>query len=300
MQASVYGALFEVLAPIGLIVFIGYWLARTTDKIDTVKMSGIVMLVGTPGLVFSTLTTTDLATDVLLKVSLASFCVCMLAILSATVTLKFLGYSLSTYLPSMTMPNAGNLGLPLVLLAFGEQGLAFGVSFYFVIALFQYTVMPIVVAGKFSLKAVVTEPLIWAVAAALLVMFTGVPVPSVIANTADILGGMMIPVMLIMLGAAIARLGIGDLRRSLKLALIRLGIGLAAGTITILILGTSGIASGTIFLMAAMPSALVTYVLAARYGGDSDTVAGLVVTSTIISLLVLPLLLWGAIHIATF
>lgn len=298
METSVYGALFDVLAPIGLIVLIGFWLAKTTDKIDTVKMSGMVMLVGTPCLVFSTLTTTELPTKVLLEVSTASLCVCLLAIALATIVLKSLGYSLTTYLPSMTMPNSGNLGLPLVLLAFGEDGLAFGIAFYFVIALFQYTIMPIVVTGDFSLKAVAKEPLIWAVASAMFVMFADLQVPSVIADTADILGGMMIPVMLIVLGAAVARLGFGDLTKSLKLAVIRLGIGLAAGTITIFLLGTSGIASGTIFLMAAMPSALVTYVLAARFNNDSDAVAGLVVTSTLVSLTVLPLQLWSAIQIA--
>lgn len=298
MDASVYNALFEILAPICLIVLIGYWLAKNTDKIDTVKMSGLSMLIGTPALVFSTLTKTDIPTTVLLQVSLGAFCVCLLAILFAVVCLRYLGYSLRTYLPSLTMPNSGNLGLPLVLLAFGDDGLAIGIAFYFVIAIFQYSVMPIVVVGKFSVKSILKEPLIWAVVAALIVIFGNLQVPSVIADTTGILGGMMIPIMLILLGASIARLGFKELKGSLKLAFLRLCIGLAAGIATIGLLGTSGVASGAIFLMAAMPSALVTYVFAARYDRDAEKVAGLVVTSTALSIVFLPLLLWIAIKIA--
>ena len=298
MDASAYAALFEIMAPISLIVLVGFWLQKTTDLIVTAGMSGLVMLVGTPSLVFSTLTTTELSSTILLHVSLGACCVCLFAITLAMLSLKFLQLEPRTYLPALTMPNSGNLGLPLVLLAFGEQGLAFGVAFYFVIALFQYTLMPIVVAGTFSVKRVLKEPLIWAVAGALVVMFSDIPVPSVVADTTEILGGMMIPIMLILLGAAIARLGFGDFRKALKLALVRLTIGLTAGFSTVFVLGTSGIASGTIVLMAAMPSALITYVLAERYDQEAEKVAGLVIASTVVSLLVLPLLIWWAIHIA--
>lgn len=298
MDASAYSALFEIMAPISLIVLIGYWLQKTTDLIVTASMSGLVMLVGTPALVFSTLTTTELSSTVLLKVSLGACCVCLLAIAFAMLSLKLLRLEPRTYLPALTMPNSGNLGLPLVLLTFGEQGLAFGIAFYFIIAIFQYTLMPIVVAGTFSVKRVLKEPLIWAVASALIVIFSGMTVPSVVADTTALLGGMMIPIMMILLGAAIARLGIGDFRKTLKLALVRLGIGLTAGVCTVFLLGTSGIASGTIILMAAMPSALVTYVLAERYDQDAEKVAGLVIASTLVGLFALPLLIWGAIYAA--
>ena len=293
-----FHTLFEIIAPIGLIVLIGYLLAVNTEKIDTAGISRLVMLVGTPALVFSTITTTDLPTALLVEVSLGALCVCLAAIVFATFTLRILNLSVNTYLPAMTMPNSGSLGLPLVLLAFGEKGLAFGVAFYILIAIFQYSVMPIVVIGKFSLKSVLQEPLIWSVVSALVCLFGGLEVPHVIADTTKILGGMMIPVMLLLLGASIAKLGLKDLRHSLLLAALRLVIGIAAGISAILLLGTSGIASGTIFLMATMPSALVTYVIAARYEKDPVLVAGLVVTSTVLSLAALPALLLAAIHIA--
>ena len=299
MDTTAYGLLSGVLVPVGLIIAIGFWFAKNNEQIDTVGISRLVMLAGTPALIFSTLTTTDIPYDVLLEVSLGALCVCVLAILVAVLCLKFLRLELSTYLPSLTMPNSANLGLPLALFAFGNEGLAFGVAFYFVVAIFQYTVMPIVVADTYSVKAVLKEPLIWAVAATLYVVFTDLPVPSMVANTTKTLGDMVVPLMLLLLGASIARLGFSDIKETLKLAVLRLVIGLGAGIITIFVLGTSGVASGTIFLMAAMPSALVTYVLAARYDRHPQIVAGLVVASTLLTLLVLPLLIILAAKIAT-
>lgn len=299
MDLTVYSKLFEIVAPISLIVLIGCWLGLQSDKIDTVGISRLVMLVGTPALVFSTITTTDLPTALLLEVALGALCVCLTAILFATVSLRLMNHSLSSYLPAITMPNSGSLGLPLVLLAFGDDGLAFGVAFYVLIAIFQYTVMPIVVAGKFSIKSVVQEPLIWAVISALVFLLSSTRVPAVIADTTGILGGMMIPVMLLLLGVSIAKLGFNDLKKSFNLAVLRLVIGVAAGLSVIFLLGTSGVASGTILLMSAMPSALVTYVIAARYDRDPEQVAGLVVTSTVVTLIVLPLILLAAIQLAS-
>jgi len=298
MDASMIYALFEVIAPVVLMVLIGYCLQRFSDSIDTASMSSLVMQVGTPALVFSTLTTTDLPTDVLMQVSLGALCACALASALAGVILKLLGYSFRSFLPPLTMPNSGNLGLPVVLLAFGDDGLAIGVSFFFVIAIIQYTVMPVVVAGAFSIRKLLTEPLIWAVLAALFIKFTATSVPTVIGNTAEILGGMMIPTMIILLGAAIAQLGVSDLKTACTLALVRLVVGLVAGAGTVLLLGMSGPAAGALFLLAAMPSAVITYVIAQRYGREPEKVAGLVVVSTVLTLLILPLLLWTALQIA--
>lgn len=298
MDMMVLSALFDVLAPVLLIVLIGYWLRKSTSAIDTASTSRLIMLVGTPSLVFSTLTTTELPAMTLLNVSLGALVVCCFASAFAYGVLKLLGHSVRTYLPPLTMPNSGNLGLPLVLLAFGEDGLAKGVAFYFVVAIVQYVLMPVIVAGRFSAMSVIKEPLIWAVVAALVVKIFDAPVPQVIADTTGILGGMMIPVMLILLGAAIAQLAPRDIRTASKLALARLGIGTAAGLATIIVVGASGVEAGAIFLLASMPSAVVTYVIAARYDQDAQKVAGLVVMSTLLTLLCLPALLWIALEMA--
>ncbi|WP_299484235.1 AEC family transporter [uncultured Roseibium sp.] len=292
------GELAGVIAPILLMAAIGYWIQKAGPNLETKSMSMLVMMVGTPALVFSSLTSTDLPETVLLQMSAGAICASVIAAVLATAFLMVSGFNLRSFLPSLTMPNSGNIGLPVVLLAFGNEGLAIGVAFFFVIAILQYTVMPIVTAGSFSLGRTLKEPLVWSVTAVLVVKATGITPPEVIRETTRLLGGMMIPVMVILLGAAIARLRIDDIKTAVALAAARLLIGIAAGTATIALLGATGLAAGSLFLMAAMPSAIVTYVFAERYERDPEKVAGLIVASTLLTFAVLPALLWIGLTIA--
>jgi len=292
------GELVGVIAPLLLMTAIGYWIEKAGPNLETKSMSMLVMMVGTPALVFSSLTSTELPEQVLLLMSFGAVCASIIAGILSTAFLLVSRFDLRSFLPSLTMPNSGNIGLPIVLLAFGEEGLAIGVAFFFVIAILQYTVMPIVTAGSFSLTRTLKEPLVWSVTAVLIVKATGITPPEVVSETTRLLGGMMIPVMVILLGAAIARLHVSDIKTALVLAVARLVIGMIAGTTTVILLGATGIAAGSLFLMAAMPSAIVTYVFAERFDRDPERVAGMIVASTLMTFAVLPGLLLLGLSIA--
>ena len=73
--------------------------------------------------------------------------------------LKLTGGSVRSFLPSLMLPNSGNMGLPLVVLAFGDQGMRLGVSYFFVVALFQYSVGMSISSGTVRLGALARQPL---------------------------------------------------------------------------------------------------------------------------------------------
>lgn len=99
MDLTVFTALFEVLTPIILIVLIGFWFQKSTGVIDTPSTCRLVMMVGAPSLVFSSLTTTALPIETLLSVSLGAACVCAFAIVLALVLLALFKLPVRTYLP---------------------------------------------------------------------------------------------------------------------------------------------------------------------------------------------------------
>ncbi|MEP3276637.1 MAG: AEC family transporter, partial [Stappiaceae bacterium] len=218
--------------------------------------------------------------------------------LLSTLGLWILKLPLRSFLPALSLPNSGNAGLPIVYFAFPEDGLTIGVAFFFMIALVQYTVVPAVVAGHFSLRKLAAEPLIWSIAAVVLLKLIDVSPHRIIADTTRLLSGIMIPVMLILLGGALARLRVADLKLSLTLSGLRFIVGIAAGYGVIVAMDLQGIEAGAIFLLAAMPSALVTYVFAERYGRDPERVAGMVVSSTVLTFAALPILVALALNIA--
>lgn len=290
--------LIEILAPITIIVGIGFLLGRSNIGFETRSFSTVIILVATPSLIFHTLTSLHVDPDTLQVMSGAALACLATAGVMALVALRLAGSSVRSFLPPLMLPNSGNLGLPLVLLAFGPEGFQLGVAYFFVVSLVQHTVGLSVYAGSIKVGAMLRQPLIYAVAAVLLVTWTGVQVPTVILTTTEMLGGMMIPSMLVLLGASLATLQVSDLRPALFIAVARLGIGITSALIVIWILGFEGIVAGTVFLLAVMPTAVVNYVYAERYAQAPRRVAGSIVVSTLLTFVCLPALIWAALAIA--
>ena len=108
----------------------------------------------------------------------------------------------------------------------------------------------------------------------------------------------MIPVMLILLGGALSRLKVADIKTSIIFGFVRLAVGVATGLLMVLLFQLEGIEAGAIFLLCTMPSAIVTYVIAQHYGREPERVAGLVVSSTVLNFACLPILISVAISFA--
>ena len=293
-----YYQIFAVVSPIFLITIIGYFFGRSSLYVESKTISSLVLLIATPSLVFSTLTTLDINMATLAKMGLSAVLCVAIATVAGLFVLRLLGLSYRTFLPCLIMPNSGNIGLPVVLLAFGEKGLALGISYFFTIALVQFTVGPAIASGQYRFGNLVREPLVYAVILTMIVLLTKSKVPVIIATTTELLGSMMIPAMLILLGASLARLSVSDLRQAIVIALARLGIGVPTGLAAIGLISLTGIEAGTVFLMASMPTAIINYVFAERYRPDAQQVAGAVVVSTVLTFAVLPIIIWASYRIA--
>jgi predicted permease len=198
---------------------------------------------------------------------------------------------LRVYLPALTFPNAGNMGMPLCLFAFGEPGLGLAVMFFATLAVAQFTLGPALAAGRWDPWQALRTPVLHAVALALLLRAAGLDVPRWAANTTSLLGGCAVPLMLVSLGVTLARLRVGGLGRALAMSALRLGLGFCAGLVVAWTLGLEGVARGVVVLESAMPVAVFNYLWAVRHGTAPEEVAGMVLGSTALSFATLPLLL---------
>lgn len=288
----------NILGPIVLITLIGLILGRSRVGLQTRTLSSVVILVATPALVFSTLASMHVDLETIGKMAGAALLCLTIAGGISVALLAIFGASMRSYLPSLMLPNSGNMGLPLVVLAFGPESARLGISFFFVVALVQYSVGVSISSGSMRISDLAKQPLIYSVILVLLVATFNLPVPQVILKTTEMLGGMMIPSMLILLGTSLATLKVSDLGQSFLVAMGRLVIGVSAGLAVIYLLGLTGTAAGVVFIMASMPSAIVTYVFAERYQQSPNRVAGAVVMSTLMTFCCLPLLVWAALWMA--
>lgn len=279
-----------VIAPVFIIAGLGYFWVKRELPFDNATISSLVMYVGSPCLIYSALTSNAAETAALGTMGASAFLVILMSLIFSWVFLKIAGWKLTTYLPALIHPNCGNMGLPLVLLAFGQEGLALGMAYFFVNSISQYTLGMAISSGQFDIRQLMKQPIIWAVIFVLTVILGDFQMPKWFNSTTSILAGLTIPAMLIMLGTSLANLNIASLKETLTISFLRILLGLGLGLLVIEMLSLSGIMAGIVLLQSAMPSAVFNYVFADRFNRESDKVAAVILQSTLISALSLPLL----------
>lgn len=283
-------ALFSVVAPVMAITLLGYLWGLKKYHFDHGLITRLVTLVGVPAMVFSTFTSIALPTDQMARMSEAALtCVALFAVIAIAV-LKACRLPIKVYLPSLIFPNIGNMGLPVCLLAFGQSGFALAMIYFALVTILQFTVGPAIAAGQARWSAPLRVPFIYAVAAALLATYGGIAVPAWIANTASMLGGMTIPLMLLSLGVALAQLRATNMGRALAFSVMRLTMGALVGWAVATAMGLDGTERGVVVIQSAMPVAIFNFLFARLYDNRPDEVAGMVLMSTILSYATLPIM----------
>src|SRR5215469_11558583 len=194
------------VVPVLCTIMLGFLWVRFGRPLDSKVLTPIVVDVGTPCLIVSTLFRVAIAPEAFAAVAVAS-CVAIgvLAVVGAVV-LFGLGLKLRTYLPSIAFPNAGNLGLPLALYAFGQEGLGYAIVFFAISSIGNHSIGQMLAAGKLNWTALARMPMIYAITIGLVGSYLHVQPPAWFANTISLIGGLTIPVMLLMLGGTLARL----------------------------------------------------------------------------------------------
>ncbi|MBT8410204.1 MAG: AEC family transporter, partial [Octadecabacter sp.] len=196
-----------------------------------------------------------------------------------------------TFLAPLIFGNTGNLGLPLALFAFGETGLGYAVVVFAVMAILSFTFGIWLVSEGGSLSKVIKEPLVAATLLGALFLWQGWQTPTFLTNTLELIGQIAIPIMLITLGVAVARLKPGSLGLSVLLSALKAVLCVASAAAVGLWFKLDPTALAVLIVQVATPVAVTSYLLAEKYGADADSVAGLVVVSTVMSVITLPLIL---------
>lgn len=283
--------LFAIIAPVFVCAVIGYVWARRKLPFDTAFTTILVSNVAFPCLIVSTLAKLDISPTAFSQMALAGAVTLVATGAVASATLWLARQPQSVYLPSLVFGNTGNVGLPLCLFAFGEEGLALGIIFFTVFLLFQFTAGIWVASGQASARVLLRTPLVWACLLGIALQLAGVKLPQWVDNTIGLIGNLAIPLMLLTLGISLGQFRVAAIGRGLAMSVGRLAIGLAVGLGVVWGLGLDGPARGVLILESTMPVAVLNYLFAARYDTRPEEVAGLVLVSTAISFATLPLLL---------
>ena len=281
----------NITAPVFLLAAIGFAWVKLGFEYRVEFVTRLTMTLSVPCLIFVALMKTQIAPEALAALSLAAFVAYLIVMLACYAVVKFAKLNVRTYLAPLVFGNTGNLGLPLALFAFGDVGFDYAVVVFAVMAILSFTIGVWVVSGGGSLKRVIQEPLVGATLLGALFLWQGWQTPPVITNTLQLIGQMAIPIMLITLGVAVARLETKAMTQAIWLSVVKVVICVAAAWAAATWFGLDPVAAAVLIVQVATPVAVTSYLLAEKYGADAQPVAGLVVASTVLSVAYLPLIL---------
>jgi predicted permease len=283
--------ILEITTPVFVLALIGYGWTRTGLPFDIPFVTRLAMQVSIPCLIFSVLSGIEVDPVVFRDLALASLVMYALIAAVSYVLIRGGGLDRRAYLAPTIFANTGNVGLPIALFAYGEEGLAYAMVIFAVMAALSFTVGLMMITEKASPLEALKQPVFHASILGILFTAQGWPVPDVVQNTLSLIGQIAIPTMLITLGVAVAQLDVRDLGRALSVSLAKAAVGALSAIAVAAAFALGEIATGALIIQAIMPVAVTSYMLATRYDADPDSVAGLVVVSTLVSIAVIPLAL---------
>lgn len=278
-----------VLLPVLCLAGVGYVWRRSGTPFELDFVTRLIMNVAGPCLVFQSLSTLQLPLKEFLGMVGAAVVMMVATAVVSFALLKALRLSVRSYLPCLAIGNTGNLGLPLCLFAFGQQGLGLAIAVYVTNSVGQFTLTPMLQTRASVGKTLLTTPVIYGAVGGMAVLESGITLPEWLHSTIGLLGDLMIPLMLIALGHTIGGLRAKNLRLAVGLGTARIAIAFGVAVVVSRLAALQGMAQGVLVLQGAMPAAVFSYLFAARYERDAEDVAGIVLVSTLLAAVLLPL-----------
>ncbi|WP_058554756.1 AEC family transporter [Thiohalocapsa sp. ML1] len=282
----------NVILPVLLCIGVGVLLARIDAPFDRKSLSKLVQTVGYPALIVSHISEGHVAVQAFAVMAAAAASAVLAFVLIGGAFLLLVRLPLRAFIAPMSLNNTGNIGLPVAMLAYGDAGLSYAFAFMVVVLLGIFTYGSWVPRGEVSLRTVLTSPVLYAIAIALTMLGLGLHLPQPLAPAFDILGGLVVPLLLLLLGHTLAGLDRRGLGIGTLLALCHLAIGAGVGFGLAWAFGFTGTERGVFILMAMMPVSVATYLFVEQYQPEqAPKAAGFIMASTVLTFVALPVVM---------
>ena len=291
---ELYLKLFDVLFPVFFVIGVGYYLGVKDPKFDTRFITNFAGNIGTPAMIFYTITTTGVTLAVFIEYFIYALVIIGGFSVVGLFFLFILKKDIISELPPLILPNTGNMGVPICLFAYGTSGLGVASAIASVIILLHFTVGVLLAKKSFSIEIMIKNVPVYGIIAAVIFLYFEWEVPGFIENTTFLLTYTTIFLVLMSLGIALSRFQVVSWTHASILGAVRVILGPIIGLCLIKYLSLDGFAAGVLLIQSSMPSAVLTYLVGSMYSGKRvvNSVASVIVTSTLMSLISVPVVVY--------
>jgi len=284
--------LFTKLMPIVILIAIGFYWKKKELPFDKDMISSLLMNLGTPALLIASINNKDLTVDNMLTILIYGTSLIIVCTVLTTVYLKIEGKEVRPFLQSFIFPNTGGLGIPIVYVLLGETAFVYAITFSILINIYHFTIGLWLANNSLNIKKALQTPVLYALVAALLFKGTNTEVPSVLEDVCKMLGGIVIPLMLIAFGSSLVGIKIGENLKAIRMGIARVIIGFLVVYIAYIFGDFEHIIIATLLIQYSMPVATTSYLFAFKFNGPDKEIAVMTASSTVTILFLLPVIIY--------
>ncbi|RZV16357.1 AEC family transporter [Aliarcobacter butzleri] len=284
--------LFNKLMPIVILIIIGYYWKKKELPFDKDMISSLIMNLGTPALLIASINNKDLTSENIITISIYGTIIIAICTILTIAYLKFENKPIRPFLQSFIFPNTGGLGIPIVYVLLGQTAFVYAITFSVLINIYHFTIGLWLSNSSLNLKKALQTPVLYALVLALAFKGTNTQVPFIIEDVCKMLGGIVIPLLLIAFGSSLVGIKIGQNIKAVRMGVVRVILGFLV-VYTIFYFGNfEPVLIYTLLIQYSMPIATTSYLFALRFNGPSDEIAVMTASSTIAILFLLPIIIY--------
>jgi predicted permease len=288
--ASLTLRIVSILSPIVLIVLAGFWYGRKHNPEMSVA-NRLNMDIFVPALILGAMASKGF--EPARYLGLASAAAILLLICGGLAWLLMRGKDIDwrVFVPPMMFNNSANIGIPLAVLAWGEQALPAAIVLYSVSNVLHFSVGLRMLDEHATLMTLWRNPTLMAAAAGLAISLLELPIWTPVVQALQMLGNVAVPLLLFALGVRLKHVEFNDLKIPLLSAFIRPALGMLLAWTLAALLGLGSQDTAMLIVFGALPPAVMNFLFAERYGRDPHRVATIVLIGNLASIIVLPIAL---------
>lgn len=294
----------EKVSIIFALVLLGYVYSKLTKQKDSSAISKLVLNVSVPASTLATITTADYNAikDELLILIIVSTCISAVTLALSFPFTRMLKMKSpaekAVYRSALFFNNYGFMGWPICQLLFGSEGFLYAVLYAIPLHLLVYSITPALMsaAGEnkkiFDKRMLINIPL-FATITGLVVLICGLTLPANVTDFLGMVGVTQTPLSMIVIGMILASANFKEILVGIKpyiYSLIRLLILPVAAFFVLRWIGLTGLLLSVPVVITAMPSGAMVVVLAQKHEADPLLASRLIVISTLLSVVTIPLI----------
>lgn len=292
--------ILTIILPVFITIALGYGYGRwrgESVRAEMVPLNRINVDVLSPLLVFTAFVSKDFDLAQNTGVIAAGALISLGSGLLAWPVARLLRYDARSFVPAMMYNNCGNMGLPLAVLAFGPAGLSTAVALFMAGSLVYFTVGIRIVAsgrgtGASASWKLLSSPMMIGMLAGIALAAMRVTLPESLFTSLQMLGAACIPLMLFTLGVRMLDVNLRSWRIGLVGAAVCPLSGLAVAWLLDGWFAFDAEQRAQTYLFAALPPAVLCYLIAEQFDQEPDKVAAIVLLGNLAAVAFVPLGLW--------